>query len=660
MEPLSIAASVVGLLGATSKVSKILSTFVNSGKSVPSLAEHVLREVSNISTVFIQLKGFLDDSQSISPSRKKLVMIDQVRVTLAASALTFSELESILMTLNVDNPKQLWARVAWVRHESSLKELLERLQWSKLSLSLMLTTLTCATMGEATNSVATLDELVHQLLQSNRELSSRLSSLESNTSGRRLFASSSSCDQQHAGDDASSTGPKSRDNLDHAKIDEVNKARFAFAFDNDLHNSWVYNRALRRNAAPSLPSSSAKSFGWSCLSDLSLADVSNISAISLPVTGNDLKNPEHYGVQERSERRTSVSRQALVTNRRYTSVRVQLLGLRSSGMTSISKQLHIMHSGGFQQLERLEYRGIIWKALLNTGVFTLHTVAICGVDCWFIRPDSIKLAQLQSTPEERYNFEHLGTCPDFGSSCKLCVHALSSLTAHSAIQRKTRTINNLDYFMTRLLEISDSGYIPSESDILHVRNKSYKRFKVEIDSILYRFAAARAIPNRDYSQNIRLLQKIDFFIFTVSLLDYCRLSSTSTCFGMSSSLESFERLCDNTDAPIILIFTRLDLLKDTMKDYPLCNFVPDVSKYTNSDQACDFFADQFQARDRRPKGELHIYFTNTIDTRDFENIWTDIRENVFTHLPQYSGSSSSQRVDRRPGVWSWLPRLPLT
>ena len=67
-----------------------------------------------------------------------------------------------------------------------------------------------------------------------------------------------------------------------------------FTFEQDLRQSRVYKRVRRRNSLESLSSSTAPSFGWSCLSEMSLANVSNISVISLPIAVSELTNGEHY------------------------------------------------------------------------------------------------------------------------------------------------------------------------------------------------------------------------------------------------------------------------------------------------------------------------------------------------------------------------------
>ena len=69
---------------------------------------------------------------------------------------------------------------------------------------------------------------------------------------------------------------------------------FSFSFDDDLNNSRPYTRAMRRSIIWSPRSSAIGTTGWSCLSGLSLADVSEISVINLPMSPCELWNGERY------------------------------------------------------------------------------------------------------------------------------------------------------------------------------------------------------------------------------------------------------------------------------------------------------------------------------------------------------------------------------
>lgn len=62
-------------------------------------------------------------------------------------------------------------------------------------------------------------------------------------------------------------------------------------FIEDLENSWVYKRnGVCRETASAFSITDAHSTTWSCLSSLSVAEVSNISVINLPITVNEVFN----------------------------------------------------------------------------------------------------------------------------------------------------------------------------------------------------------------------------------------------------------------------------------------------------------------------------------------------------------------------------------
>ena len=86
-----------------------------------------------------------------------------------------------------------------------------------------------------------------------------------------------------------------------SQIDERAKAKiitqttnFGFRLEEDLQTSKVYQRVSFKHTNLSLPSSTARSLGWSFLSGVSLAEISNISVVSLPISVGNLWNPQHY------------------------------------------------------------------------------------------------------------------------------------------------------------------------------------------------------------------------------------------------------------------------------------------------------------------------------------------------------------------------------
>ncbi|KAL8983928.1 MAG: hypothetical protein Q9177_004836, partial [Variospora cf. flavescens] len=174
MDPISVSVSILGLLGAASKVSEVLTNFTGNFKDAPRLAQCVITEVEDVKLCLQRLQGIFVPESASRTSRKAMVMVDQLRVVLSHCVITFSELEAAVETLSFRRSRSIGNRLRWVTKGSTISKLLQRLQASKLSLNLVLTTLTCVDVEEAQQSIHALTGLVHDVLASNQDICRRL------------------------------------------------------------------------------------------------------------------------------------------------------------------------------------------------------------------------------------------------------------------------------------------------------------------------------------------------------------------------------------------------------------------------------------------------------------------------------------------------------
>ena len=142
MDPLSVSASIIGLLSVASKIVKALTTLVYSAKGVLKSEYIVLIEVSDVRACLSQLQSFLPGTRTASRSWTSLLMVEQVLVTLTGCVLTFSELGKITDTFKVELPLRAVDRFRWMLKEQTISKCLRRLRNSKALLKLMLTALT--------------------------------------------------------------------------------------------------------------------------------------------------------------------------------------------------------------------------------------------------------------------------------------------------------------------------------------------------------------------------------------------------------------------------------------------------------------------------------------------------------------------------------------
>lgn len=141
MDPLSVSASIIGILGAAANVSSVLVTFVQRTRAAPRLAHSVLREVESLSAVLNALQDFLLGNAVATKSGASLILIEQVLVVLTECVTAFSELEEVLGTAKEDNDLGVLERIKWAMKDSKIVDIQARLEKNKSSLTLMLTIL---------------------------------------------------------------------------------------------------------------------------------------------------------------------------------------------------------------------------------------------------------------------------------------------------------------------------------------------------------------------------------------------------------------------------------------------------------------------------------------------------------------------------------------
>jgi cell division control protein 24 len=148
MDPLSIAASVTGLLTAAGAVAKILKPYVSAAWETHShnnIAAQVHSEIQSASIILSALQKLTTNIGSVPTRYASLIQVDQVIAVLTDGVLLFSELEGSLVSLPSFDPTSPWlprrSRQQWARKESTFTALLTRLQGFKSSISLMLTIL---------------------------------------------------------------------------------------------------------------------------------------------------------------------------------------------------------------------------------------------------------------------------------------------------------------------------------------------------------------------------------------------------------------------------------------------------------------------------------------------------------------------------------------
>ncbi|KAI1349788.1 Rho GTPase activation protein [Xylaria sp. FL0043] len=298
-DPLSVSASIVGLITAGAKISQILAQVVRKAQHAPRELQNVQAEVTSIQAILGQLRNFLLGTQRASRSRTSLIMVDQVIASLATCVTTFSELDSFAKVLEFVSDWAVLDRLRWVAVESKIKEVLARLESHKTSLNLMLTILTCQKQEDAEDKVDRLCDLVQQILESNLVLAQRLDAFERThtQAAEQAVAKGAALNIPQANEGLACDSDDDEDDPDSPTIPDSmwRHCSHESTFEKLLVNSRAYRKAPHFSSDAFSAISSARLTGsWSMLSGLSLSEISHIGILAIPIYESDLSNKEAY------------------------------------------------------------------------------------------------------------------------------------------------------------------------------------------------------------------------------------------------------------------------------------------------------------------------------------------------------------------------------
>jgi hypothetical protein len=309
MDPLSIATSVAGLIGAGAKLAAIL-TQISRLSDAPPLCKAVLTEVCDTAVALRQVQNFLDGQLHIPSEPREHVLLEHVAAALTGCVMAKDELETLLDGMGLvyagSGITGTFDRMKWIRKEEDIQRLVQRLQNHKASLNLILTVLQCSSVTQIQNSLLQLSSLVEEAVSSSSALSIRLGRLEGGSTLR------SPTIQTARANDAESINTLEQEDLfsDCASVITITQAPedraqsenhfvlVPFTFNSELQTSRVYRRLQLLDSdghsETSVTTSTRQRAAASIFSALSLAEISNLSQYSLPIFIQEISNKIWY------------------------------------------------------------------------------------------------------------------------------------------------------------------------------------------------------------------------------------------------------------------------------------------------------------------------------------------------------------------------------
>jgi type II secretory pathway component PulJ len=138
MDPLSLSASIVGLLTAASSVASVLLKVKSSISDAPQSMHHALSQVTELRVVLSAIDRLVSGMVVPRNGRLGMIQVDQLVATVTEAVMTISELEAVTEPLSKGSKESILTRIKWAWNENAISSILLRLDRHKSSFSLML------------------------------------------------------------------------------------------------------------------------------------------------------------------------------------------------------------------------------------------------------------------------------------------------------------------------------------------------------------------------------------------------------------------------------------------------------------------------------------------------------------------------------------------
>ena len=691
MDPLSVIASVTGILTAAFKISNTASALISAWKNAPNSLHNLISEMAALSACLAQLMPFLSRREIAPKSRMAAISVEQIIIIASSCVLAVSELQRLLDSIGLEKPLSKRVKLRWSSYEKKINTLLSRVQASASSLNLVLTTLTCSSAEESRQSVSRLERTLFEVLQKDPDLAHRISNIGSTpnsvhyTPSINVGALNNSEDVELPMGSDEIIVNKKRSSHSHGK------PSFGLdgAIERSLATSFVYLRADGRKLNPALSSNSSvgSGCGWSFLSEISLAQVSNLSVLSLPLPSHGLWRPEQYRSSNEDEIASYISQirdtesqhiksQTLPTSQANTGfyssfnkplgfrskqatakyisdsidhnlnleqkkskdyIKILLLGVGEAGKSTLIKMMRLMWAGGFDAEDRSQSREVIQSNILEAFKIILNHSPELNPDSSDEQALKHKIVILATESP----IETLQQSLDV-------VHAWSFLWRENCIKNSYDVGNeyalhdNFARFSEDLLRLLSPDLVPTDADVLHARLRTtgITETAFHVDSKTFHVFDHGGAGN-ERKKWIYSFEGNDCLIYVAPLSGYNQcLNEDFTANQLKESLVLFEDLLSLTwfkRSPIFLVLSKKDLLIEKIESYPITKWWPEYEGSPDDpEEVLTFIKNKFLELADMAGRSVKVYTCELTDKASARVLLDDLREQPWDRYWQTS------------------------
>lgn len=319
-------------------------------------------------------------------------------------------------------------------------------------------------------------------------------------------------------------------------------------------------------------------------------------------------------------------------------LRVLVLGIASSGKSTFSKQMKILHCQGFSDDELINYKNILIQNLF------------LGFKDLLIKVEEMEHSVNKKNKKAASFFSNSN--PYDTPLSKEVIEKATALWGDDGIKHaiaemgKFEFTESLQYVMKNLERIAGEEWRPSNEDVLHVRQRTTgiveTRFKVEKYNWTLVDVGGQKVERRKW---IHSQTNLNALIYFVALDEYdIKSDDEPGKTKLEESIAIYEETINAgtlANVPIILFLNKEDLFAEKIKTVPIKKTYKTYKGGKDFKAGCEFIRDKFLSTmtDDAPCGpeEVYVHVACAIDTENIRRVFASMKDFIFRQRLKISG-----------------------
>jgi len=202
------------------------------------------------------------------------------------------------------------------------------------------------------------------------------------------------------------------------------------------------------------------------------------------------------------------------------------------------------------------------------------------------------------------------------------------------------------FFFDDLSRISETGYSPTDQDILHCRVKStgITETKFRIGDLIYNMVDVGG-QRSERRKWIHCFENVTAIIFVVAVSAFDQvLIEDDSVNRMHEAITLFDSICNGkriTKTSMILILNKIDILQEKLlKGSRLADYFPEYDGPNEYQPVIEFFTEKFKGLNQSETKQIYMHCTCATDTEQIKFVMAAVNDIVIQKILEMLDSYS--------------------